>query len=219
MKSYDGVSKPSGVILITFELYNLPSKIEISWHSVKVREYIPNPMRCKSCQLLGHTTKKCVNTPVCSECALSPHSPSKCTKICCANCSGEHSASSRQCPKYQEQREILKIKTVRKCTMREAKTIFKTTSQNSVNTASYSSVAKTSHQRSENANQNKNDKIKIASTVEAPKKTPSPSPSHSPIPQSPIHTTPYQPKPSTSLAHNKYNLSPASHCILTRNPC
>ncbi|XP_044572115.1 uncharacterized protein LOC123257364 [Drosophila ananassae] len=64
MKSYDGVSKPSGVILITFELYNLPSKIDISWHSVKVREYIPNPMRCKSCQLLGHTTKKCVNSPL-----------------------------------------------------------------------------------------------------------------------------------------------------------
>jgi len=73
MKSYDCVSKPSKSSN-SFELYNLPSKIEMSWHSVKVREYIPSP-------------------------------------IC----------------------------------LRKAKTIFKTTSHISVNTASYSSVAKTSH--------------------------------------------------------------------------
>jgi len=43
-RKVDGKLKPSGVILVTFDLYNLPSKLDVSWHTIKVREYIPNPM-------------------------------------------------------------------------------------------------------------------------------------------------------------------------------
>lgn len=58
-KNPDGVMKPCGVILITFDRYCIPEKLDISWHKVKVRQYYPNPMRCKNCQLLGHTKKLC----------------------------------------------------------------------------------------------------------------------------------------------------------------
>ena len=54
-----------GVVLLIFDLYNLLSKVNISWRSVNVREYIPNPMRCKLCQKLGHHCKNhnaCVNS-------------------------------------------------------------------------------------------------------------------------------------------------------------
>ncbi|XP_062135087.1 uncharacterized protein LOC133844836 [Drosophila sulfurigaster albostrigata] len=85
-KTIDNATKPSGVILVTFDPYHLPSKIDIAWHSVKVREYIPNPMRCKSCQLLGHTAKHCKNEPRCGNCALPPHSPDNCSQTKCVNC-------------------------------------------------------------------------------------------------------------------------------------
>ncbi|XP_037929202.1 uncharacterized protein LOC119663665 [Teleopsis dalmanni] len=56
-KMIEGQSHPSGVVLLSFNTFNLPKKIEISWRSVDVREYVPNLMRCKSCQVLGHTAK------------------------------------------------------------------------------------------------------------------------------------------------------------------
>jgi len=124
-RTTDGKAKPTGVILITFDLYSLPSKLDISWHSVKVREYIPNPMRCKTCQLLGHTAKHCKNPATCVSCNLAPHHPEPCTRTFCANCNGDHPASSPSCPQYQNQRDLLRIKTTKKCSMREARILLK----------------------------------------------------------------------------------------------
>lgn len=70
LKFVDGKSMPSGVVLLTFDLYHLPEKIEVSWYTTKVRQFYPNPMRCKSCQLLGHTLKRCTKTPACVNCSL-----------------------------------------------------------------------------------------------------------------------------------------------------
>lgn len=124
-KYNEGKAFPSGVVLLTFDSYYLPEKIEVSWYTTKVRAYYSNPMRCKSCQLLGHTTKRCQNTPACDACALPPHLPIPCTRIFCANCAGNHSASSRLCPKFKQMKEIIVIKTDNKCSMREAIRIHK----------------------------------------------------------------------------------------------
>lgn len=119
-KFVDGKSTPSGVVLLTFDMYNLPEKIDISWYTTKVRPYYANPMRCKNCQILGHTAKRCNKLPVCDSCALPPHSPQPCTRSCCVNCSGPHPASNRSCPKYTQMKEVIIIKTDKKCSMREA---------------------------------------------------------------------------------------------------
>ena len=124
-KSIDGKSEPSGVILLTFDKYHLPQKLDICWHKVFVREYIPNPMRCRSCQLLGHTAKRCQNTPTCANCNLPPHPSEQCTRTYCANCAEPHPATSKDCKKFNQQKDILKIKTKSKCTMREAKEIYR----------------------------------------------------------------------------------------------
>ncbi|XP_049302934.1 uncharacterized protein LOC125776092 [Bactrocera dorsalis] len=160
----DGTPKPTGVVLITFDLYTLPSKLSISWNTVKVREYIPNPMRCKNCQLLGHTVKHCKNQTICINCNFPPHSPNNCSRSQCANCGEEHSASSPTCKKYQEQKEVLKIKTRNKCTMREAKILYKqqnpitnSFSYSSVTASSFTSVNETQMQTSKDiTNKNKN---------------------------------------------------------------
>ncbi|XP_043862611.1 uncharacterized protein LOC122756583 [Drosophila santomea] len=123
-KMIDGTPKPFGKILVTFDCFTLPSKLTVSWHTVKVSEYIPNPMRCKSCQLLGHTSKHCKNSAACVSCNLTPHLPVPCTRIFCANCAGGHPASSPECPQYQTQKQLLHIKTSKKFSFREARTIL-----------------------------------------------------------------------------------------------
>uniref|UniRef100_W8AFQ2 Nucleic-acid-binding protein from transposon X-element n=1 Tax=Ceratitis capitata TaxID=7213 RepID=W8AFQ2_CERCA len=110
----------NGVVLLTFDLFHIPEKLNIAWRKVSVRQYFPSPMRCKNCQLLGHTAKFCKRSPACEICSLPPHSPDVCTRIFCANCSSSHPSSSNICEKFLQAKEILKIKITKKCTMREA---------------------------------------------------------------------------------------------------
>ncbi|XP_036344334.1 uncharacterized protein LOC118753527 [Rhagoletis pomonella] len=140
LKTVEGKSFPCGVVLLTFDLYNLPTKIDISWHSVKIREYIPNQMRCKACQILGHTAKHCKNSPSCVICNLPPHSPAQCTRISCANSQEQHPASAKECKKFLQAKEILKIKTTKKCTMREARRLAGSLTNNNTIEQSYSSI-------------------------------------------------------------------------------
>lgn len=123
-KKIDGKLCPSGLMLFTFDMYQPPSTVEIGWYKAKVNEYIPNPMRCRNCQLLGHTTKRCTKDPNCETCNLPPHSPATCTRTMCANCLDSHPSSSLSCPKYKQNKEILTIKTRNKCTMSEAKRLY-----------------------------------------------------------------------------------------------
>lgn len=119
-RKVEGVIKPTGVMLISFNSYSLPNKINIAWRMTSVRPYVPNPMRCRSCQKLGHTQKHCKGSPTCETCNFpSPHD-NDCIRVMCANCSGEHRSSDYKCPKYMQTKEILKIKTLEKCSMHEA---------------------------------------------------------------------------------------------------
>ncbi|XP_055858831.1 uncharacterized protein LOC129921157 [Episyrphus balteatus] len=49
-KGDDGKPKPTGLMLFTFDLYQLPKSVDIGLFSAKITEYIPNPMRCRNCQ-------------------------------------------------------------------------------------------------------------------------------------------------------------------------
>lgn len=115
----------TGLMLFTFDLYQAPQTVEIGWYKAKVKEYIPSPMRCRNCQLLGHTTKRCSkDQKICEHCNSPFHEPSICSRIMCANCLDKHSASSKTCPKYLQNKNILIIKTQKKCSMAEAKRAY-----------------------------------------------------------------------------------------------
>ncbi|XP_054734443.1 rhoGEF domain-containing protein gxcJ-like [Anastrepha obliqua] len=152
LKRYDGQTVASGVVLLTFDLYQLPEKLEVSWYTTKVRPYFPNPMRCKSCQILGHTTKRCNKTPACDSCALPPHTPTPCSRTFCANCSGDHAASSKSCPKFVQMKQIITIKTEKKCSMREAIRIQKMQIPPTLNESSpsFSNVTKNTYSNPQN---------------------------------------------------------------------
>lgn len=152
----DGVLKPTGVILISFDSYFLPEKIDIAWITTKVRPHYPNPMRCKICQKLGHTQKFCKNLPACPICSLPPHIPDACIRTFCANCSGEHAASSNTCPKYMQAKEVLKIKTQEKCTLKEANKIYKIRNPLPPAAGSFANTLKSTNSLDENTTTNIN---------------------------------------------------------------
>ncbi|XP_017472371.1 PREDICTED: uncharacterized protein LOC108363506 [Rhagoletis zephyria] len=142
-KIQNGEKVPTGRIVLTFNLYKVPADIDIAWYSVKVEEYFPTPMRCLNCQLLGHTTKKCNNNRTCETCNFPPHHPEVCLRTMCANCLGAHSASYKDCPLYEQQKQILKIKTQNKCSYNEARRLYKIQNPLSGNLKqTYSSVTK-----------------------------------------------------------------------------
>lgn len=55
-KMINHIRKAIGLYVITFEAQKLPQYLKIGFSTVKVRTYIPNPLRCMRCQKFGLKT-------------------------------------------------------------------------------------------------------------------------------------------------------------------
>ena len=119
---HDGVMKPTNTYVFTFNSPILPTAV-IGFIQVKVDVYIPNPLRCFKCQVFCHHENKCGRHTVCCNCAQSEHCASgQCDKPAkCVNCSGDHPANSKQCPQWEKERQILKIKCEQNISFPEAR--------------------------------------------------------------------------------------------------
>ncbi|XP_017466295.1 PREDICTED: uncharacterized protein LOC108359128 [Rhagoletis zephyria] len=115
---------PTGAAILTFDLIRRPDIIKLGWDRVRVQEYIPNPMRCRNCQRLGHTKNRCRNTELCKECAnTTPHETWQ--RTFCINCEIEaHPSYDPSCPTFLKHKSVNKIKIDRRCTIRDAWKIF-----------------------------------------------------------------------------------------------
>ena len=118
----DGILKPTNTIVLTFNTPILPTVVKIGFIQVKVDVYIPNPLRCYNCQVFGHHENKCGRHPVCCNCAQPEHCASgQCDKPAkYVNCSGDHPANSKECPQWEKEKQILKIKCEQNISFREA---------------------------------------------------------------------------------------------------
>ena len=138
----DDQLKDTNTFVFTFNTPNLPSTIKIAFLRVGVEVYIPNPLRCFSCQQYGHHEDRCKNHPVCSNCgepaihhATLCKSPAK-----CANCGEGHNANSKECKIWHKEKEILRVKFTRNVSFPEARKIVE--SPTPVPGSSYASVIK-----------------------------------------------------------------------------
>ena len=122
----DNVLKPSNTFVFTFSTPVLPSTVKIGFIQAKVDVYIPNPLRCYQCQIFGHHEHKCGRQAVCANCGMPEHCPSgQCQRPArCANCLGDHPANSKQCPTWEKEKKILKIKCEQNITFPEARKQF-----------------------------------------------------------------------------------------------
>ena len=69
----DGETKLTNTYVLTFNSPTLPTVVKIGFMQVKVDVYIPNPLRCYSCQVFGHHENKCGRHPVCCNCGEPEH--------------------------------------------------------------------------------------------------------------------------------------------------
>ncbi|GFW57109.1 uncharacterized protein TNCV_1116371 [Trichonephila clavipes] len=119
----DGKTITSPLFILTFSKHTLPENILIGYLNIKIRPYIPNPLRCFRCQSYGHGTASCRGAATCNKCSSTEHASEACTTESrkCANCKGEHAAYSKICPKWQQEKEIQRIKVLENISYSEAK--------------------------------------------------------------------------------------------------
>ncbi|GBM55063.1 hypothetical protein AVEN_73147-1 [Araneus ventricosus] len=106
----------------------LPKSIKAGYINCKLRPYIPNPLRYFKCQRYGHSQQSCRGTdPVCGKCTESGHETNVCTSdtFKCRNCSGPHAASSKSCPTWIFEKEVIAVKIKWNITFPEARQIVK----------------------------------------------------------------------------------------------
>ena len=125
--------EPIATLILTFNTANPPDRIIIRTGLIeRVRLYIPLPRRCFNCHRYGHSGAKCRKLlPVCGRCAediIEDHNSETCTQpIKCANCLEPHHVSSKSCPKYLLEKEILTLKTKEHLSFAEARAKINTT--------------------------------------------------------------------------------------------
>ncbi|XP_048240218.1 uncharacterized protein LOC125373261 [Haliotis rufescens] len=120
----DGVISNTNTYLLTFARTSIPQSIKAGYFNIGVEVYVPNPLRCYKCQQFGHGSKSCNNSVVCHRCG-GTHESSDCEKdFYCFNCHGPHPASSRSCPVWQRESNIMKIKSEKNISYLEAKKLF-----------------------------------------------------------------------------------------------
>ena len=86
-------------------------KINIGCLKKETRPYIPNPQRCFKCQKFGHTKNSCKDKAVCAGCGEEGHNLDDCQNDPkCVNCQGDHVATSRDCPKWKIEKDIVTLK-------------------------------------------------------------------------------------------------------------
>ena len=116
---------PLGTLIVTFNQCRLPNFLSAGWLSLKVKPYIPSPLRCYHCQLFGHLSQKCKDRinekpATCSNCGKEAHGT--CNAIpSCVNCGEKHPSSSKNCVKFIFEKEVQAIRTLEKIPFKEAR--------------------------------------------------------------------------------------------------
>lgn len=93
-------------ILVMFK-QSMPREVRIGWINYRVREYIPQPLRCSKCQRMGHKAVQCKGRQRCAKCS-GEHECGKCDKgarLKCCSCGGEHSAAYGDCNVQKQARK------------------------------------------------------------------------------------------------------------------
>ena len=118
----NGVLKPTH----TFNTQILPKKIKAAYLSVNIEVYIPNPLRFYNCQVFGHHEDNCLKKEIMLKLWWRKHCSDvlNCNETAkCANCNGNHPVSSRDCPSWKKEKEILTVKYKRSITFYKARKI------------------------------------------------------------------------------------------------
>jgi hypothetical protein len=143
----NGTLRNTPAIVLTFASSELPGSIKAGYLCVKVDPFIPNPLRCFSCQAFGHHQSTCKRTKICPKCSLAAHGDDPCNgPIKCVNCGADHPTYASSCPRWIQEKDICRTKITNNITFPEARRIVLTGAHTAAPIArpSYASVVKSS---------------------------------------------------------------------------
>ena len=147
-KNYNQKRKPNNTnkhVHINFQLTNNSERNKNrlhQWKNEKIETYIPNPFWCYKYQKFGHHGSVCNRHTICGKCG--EREPNHTTINCnlnnrCANCGEDHSSSTRSCPAWKKEKEILTIKHTKNIPYPEAQKIV----EGYIKNKTYSQISQT----------------------------------------------------------------------------
>ncbi|GBM64978.1 hypothetical protein AVEN_251011-1 [Araneus ventricosus] len=121
----NGQNFPTKHLILTFNTPVLPKSVKIAYIHCNVKHYIPNPLRGFKCQRFGHTLTACRSKQNCARCSLPDHDSNNCSSTTpkCYNCTGDHPAYFKSCPRYKHEKEIQTVKITKDISFPEARKI------------------------------------------------------------------------------------------------
>ena len=106
----EGKVIPTNTLFLTFVSPELPKEITVGYLKVKVALFVPNPMRCFNCNKFGHTSQRCKVAAKCTGCGKDKHEGQCEGPKLCSNCNGPHASSAKDCPVWQKEKEIQRVR-------------------------------------------------------------------------------------------------------------
>lgn len=172
----------TGLVILTFSTSAPPEDIYVGYERLRIRPFIPNPLRCYNCFKFGHPTKYCKDNKICANCSNSHHlnldNNEKCTLTThCVNCYSYkledtlHNSLDKKCPIFLREKEIQAIKTLQKVDIQTARKIF---SQRFNYSAAYSTPRETTNYRSLSTFSNANQLLEINTNINQTPAIPTP---------------------------------------------
>ena len=121
-KDDSGNRRNTNTFIVTFHTASISKHIKIGYLRIPVELYIPNPLRCFNCQKFGHGKKTCKAREICTKCGQAGHNGSPCSnETKCPNCAGDHTAFSKECPKWVFEKRVQWIKAENSISFAEAR--------------------------------------------------------------------------------------------------
>ena len=83
--------------------------------------FVPNPMRCFKCNKFGHTSQRCKIAARCTGCEKDEHEGQCEGPKLCSNCNGPHASSAKDCPVWQKEKGIQRVRVEKRISFPEAR--------------------------------------------------------------------------------------------------
>ena len=112
---------PTNTLFLTFGSPELPKEITVGYLKVKVVLFVPSPMRCFNCNKSGHTSQRCKVAAKCMGCGKDKHEGQCEGPKLCSNCNGLHASSAKDCPVWQKEKEIQRVRVEKRISFPEAR--------------------------------------------------------------------------------------------------
>ena len=115
---------PTNTLFLTFGSPDLPKQITVGYPKVTVALFVPNAMRCFNCNRFGHTSPRCKVAVKCPDCGKDKHEGRCKGPKLCSNCYGPHASSAKDCPVWQKEKEIQRVRIEIRISFQEARQLI-----------------------------------------------------------------------------------------------